>query len=286
MILEALLQTVIPDDQHQSFVDELFPTFCIVLLKKGDELDISGNAVMISSDIAITATHVLLQNTVGSFGDIDISNRKVKDFYAEESLNILINSAKYKKGFMLNVHRVIVVQGTDISILYLKDTTNSVPPNAWNDIKLNIIPPDIDSHVFTIGSVLKPGSHTIKQNDIYIDPEFVASFGVVGAFMERHPIYAGPGFYATLTAFNTQSGSPVYNKDKELVGIISGGPDDHTTYVSALYPLFTSTFIIEDYEAFHLYDAARKGTVKCQNIDKIKIAGRKVSITLPKELKL
>ena len=274
---------MIPEDQKQSFIDELFPTFCIVLLKRGDDFDISGNAVMISSNIAITATHVLLNNSMGSFKNIDALN-KGETFYLDESLNILIRSIKYKKSFVFKVHRVVGLLDTDISILYLEDATGTIPDDAWNKITLNAIPPDIDSHVFTVGSVLKPGGHILKGDVIRIDPEYIASFGLVTNFMLKHPQYGGPGFYSTLTAFNTQSGSPVYNKDKELVGIVSGGPDDHTTYVSVLYPLFVNNFILEGNDAFHLYDAAEQGVIDCTNLHEIKIMGRDVSITLPEEL--
>lgn len=253
------------------------------MLKRADHFDISGNAVMISNNVAITATHVLLNNNVGSFSNIDISNKR-EIFYPDESLNILINSIKYTKGFMMNVHRAVILPNCDISILYLVDTTSTTPDDAWNKISLNIIPPVIDSHVFTIGSVLEPGGHTIEGNIIQIDPKYVASFGLVANFMIKHPQYSGPGFYSTLTAFNTQSGSPVFNKDKELVGVISGGPDDHTTYVSALYPLFINSFVLEGNDAFHLYNAAKEGAIDCRNLHEVKIMGRDVSITLPGQL--
>lgn len=98
----------------------------------------------------------------------------------------------------------------------------------------------------------------------------------------------GPGFWATLTAPNTLSGSPVFNKDKEMIGLVSCGfsEENPLTYVVALYPLFTNTYTLNGESDFHLYKLATAGILMCNEISRIKLLGpNKISITLPKNLK-
>jgi hypothetical protein len=273
--------------QKQKLVDELFADFAIVLLAKGRDVDVGGNAVIIAPNIAITAAHILLNNKFGSFSGLDTS-AKEEVHYPEDNLHILMNSRKYKKGYLLNVSRVVFISDSDLAVLYL-NPLDDTPDDIWNDITLNLTPPDIDSRVFTLGSKIQKTDYSISNGTVNIKPKYVGSIGTVIQFMLKNPLSGASGFYAKLTTFNTLSGSPVYNQDDELVGLISHGyegeTEDSSTFVSVLYPLFTTSYTLNGDEAFHLYNLASQGVVRCMSLDRVKIDSSKVNLTLPKSLK-
>lgn len=151
--------------QKQKLVDELFADFAIVLLVKGRDADVGGNAVIIAPNIAITAAHILLNNKFGSFHELDTSTGK-EIHYPEDNLHILMNSRKYKKGYLLNVNRAVFISDSDLAILHLNSSDNT-PDDTWNDIALNLTPPDIDSRVFTLGSKIQNRLFHIKRYGQY-----------------------------------------------------------------------------------------------------------------------
>jgi hypothetical protein len=284
---------MISDDQKRSFIEDLNNHPAIVLLVKGNEADVGGNAVIIAPYIAITATHVILTNKFSSFSDIDPSEINIKErYYPKESLNVLMYSKKYKQHFLLNVAKMVNIPNSDLSILFLSDPSGKIAEDVWNTVELCLTPPEIGEHVFTIGSVFNKDDSKILDNILYLNPQYVASFGSVIDFKLNKTSRFHAGFYAELTTFNTLSGSPVYNKNKQIVGLISQGLDYEkpTAFIPILYPIFINEVswepkTLKKTNPYLLYDLAVKGIINCDSLDAIEIKNGKVNLYLPKSLR-
>lgn len=275
---------MIPDDQKQNFIDDLFTHAAFILLYKDSDFDVGGNAVVITLGIAITAAHILRNNKFDAFFDAPLGSEK---FYPDEGLSVVVNSKKYNTHYIFSVERAVMLHKTDLAVLYLKSAHRQpIPQDLWNDVVIRLTPPKEDSHVFTIGSVFEEDSYEVRGNTLDVRPRYVASFGEVNQIMLQHPHpQSGLGFYATLATPNTLSGSPVFNKDRELIGLISRGSSDlkdPAAFVAALYPLFMN---IKSFSVQHLYELAQQGTIACEGLDDIEVIDDDhVNLLLPKSL--
>lgn len=265
----------------QQFTESLMWSFSLVLLKRGDDFDIGGNAVIIGKNIAVTATHILRNNTLGSFKEVDQSVLGSEYYFSEESLNILSYSKNLKRFFLLNVQRMISIAGSDISILYLKDQTGLAPDDLWNECIIDVTPPEEDEEVFTIGTRVERVTIKLVDGNLNIPLSYEGSRGLVLSHrLKSHELYA------SLTANDTFSGSPVFNKNKRLVGLISKSFPDTlpTTCVSLIYPVFINKFLLENVDDYHLYNLAKEKLIRCGDLDRIAFTERGIVFTLPKSM--
>lgn len=209
---------------------------------RGDQWFMSGTAVIIGQDLALTARHVVEDYLRRYEGDV--WNSSQRDLEASFVLLGIQARDKGKQYAAYSVYKIYAHTAlTDI--VFLRFRVPDKETRYWQTLKLSPLPPNV-------GDLLRGfGYHSsdveIAGSQIYLKNSPTTTSGQV---IEVHDRYRDKGmldfpcYEANMRIDGGMSGGPVFNVEGKLCGIMVSNlpPDDdglhHVSYVASLWPIF------------------------------------------------
>ncbi len=254
----------------------------LITIRDGKEVYVSGTAFLIGKQYAVTARHVL-DDFISKY-----ERREVEEGNIDLSFEILtfLTLEKGERVLPMKIMRAWFSKSIDLAVLALGVPEDLPSDHVWKIPALDLIPPKKGTPIVAFGfAETKLGKIEGSEHPkIYLHP-----ISTTGEVQEVHH-ETRDSCRLTFPCFRTNarfdggmSGGPVINlKTGHICGAIcssipsSGDGEDHTSYVSSLWPL-VGTLVDATPEAvatgnyYPLYDLFKKGVFFACDLSQVKI---------------
>lgn len=201
-----------------------------------------GTAVVIGSNVAITARHVV--EACWSEFEGGALESSAAGTFALHALQVMRDG---KQGVGYSATKTHVAPWTDLALLELTRWTDQPPGFEWWCPKLALLPPAVGTRVAAFGyhgssvTPLANGAHVLRSRS--------SSVGTVTAIHlhGRDRTLPWSCFETNMRFESGMSGGPVFDDDGRLCGLVCSsmppGPDagDHVSWVTSLWPMMGMT---------------------------------------------
>lgn len=207
---------------------------------KGDASLCSGTGVVVGTNLAITAAHVIDDMSQQLDRMLMPKGLHEASFHLD-AFQVLPGGQKYE---LWSITRVWVCRFTDIALLRLSPTTVEGSAHSWTTPKIRLGPPDVGARVAAFGYAGASYEKDAERAFWNVKAHTAVGFVKEVHYERRDAVRLSFPCYRVNARFDGgMSGGPVFNDEGELCGLVCSNlppqqvDDEHVSYVTTLWPL-------------------------------------------------